>query len=140
MDYNKLNKSIRLANILHNMLDIEWLKYSMYRLEDPYHEIPALFFRVKTENQNIIELLNDLLNKFRGSRKWCVFKYPFSRKDLFCISIEEYREYCESLFNSGEFIFAKNYFGEKKYYELRELAIKDIDPLCNWVLNGLQSR
>lgn len=138
MDYNKLDTNIRLASILHNMLDIEWLKYSMFRLEDPYHEIPALYFRVKIENQNIIDLLKDLLNKFSGNRRWCVFRYPFSRKNMFCISIEEYKDYCESMFNSGEFIFAKEHFGEKRYYELRESAIKDIDPLCNWMIESLQ--
>lgn len=138
MDYNKLEISIRLASILHDKLDLEWLKYSMFRLGDPYHEIPALFFRVKIEDQTSIELLSNLLNLFSGRKNWCVFKYPFSRKNMYCISIEEYRDYCELMFNSGKFVFAKNHFGEKTYCELRELAIKDIDPLCNWVLKTLQ--
>ena len=95
------------------------------------------FFRVKTNDRNSIELLSKTLNLFSGRCKWCVFKYPFSRKNMYCVSVEEYRAYCETMFNSGECIFAKNHFGEMKHNELRELAIKDIGPLCDWVLRKI---
>ena len=57
---------------------------------------------------------------------------PFSRTDIYVISVIQFRDYKLYLSQQSDFITARQYFGDDKYKELCNSIISDLESLCEW--------
>lgn len=138
MDYRQIDLSQRLGYILHDKMCLEWMKYTMYKDGDPYHEIPALYLKFKVDSLIELNNISKRLSLYKGIHQWCIFKYPFSKNDLYCISTNEYRLYCNQIYElskHNEFALAQDYWGQDKYNHYVKSTRKDLDSLCDFFIN-----
>lgn len=134
MEYKTLDLYHRLGLIIHENMDIEWMKGSMYDPQDRYKVFPCLNMRFHEATRDAyIKRLHTILETYKGKNEWCIFKYPFSRKDVYLISIIQYREYCQFIYQQPDFISPQQYFGGDKYISLCDECISDLESLCDWV-------
>lgn len=134
MDYNSIDLYRRLGDIIVKKMDIEWMKGSMYNPQDRYKVFPCLNIKFHEESRDAyVKKLQAILETYKGKNEWCIFKYPFSRKGVHLISLIQYRDYCQFIFQQPDFISPQQYFGDDKYISLCDECISDLESLCDWV-------
>lgn len=140
VDYKEIELHLRLPYIVRHAFYLIQMKGSMYYPDSIFDHIPSTYcIFPELNSETSIQALSKALESFQGNCKWCVFKGPFSRKNLYVISIEDVRDYEQECFQNEENRSQQEYFGEQKYKLLCESAVSDMEELCNWVykkLNG----
>ncbi len=134
IDYKEVELKSRLPYIVEHAFYVIQMKGSMFYPDNIYDRIPSTYCIFPTEkSESSIQTLSNALESFQGNCKWCLFKGPFSRKNLYVISTEEVRDYELECFEKEITISKQEYFGEQKYKLLCENAVADMEELCNWV-------
>ncbi|WP_207667196.1 hypothetical protein [Butyrivibrio sp. X503] len=121
-----------IGKLLSDMLPVEWMRFTMFYVDDIYNGIPMLVFRLKSEDGNM-ESLQKSIDAFSGNEKWCVFMNPFSRKGNYILSIEPIKEMYLEGYDKGAPYNEKDYFGEDEYKALCERAVWDIPMLLDHI-------
>ena len=139
-NYKEVELQSRLSYIVKHAFYLIQMKGSMYYPDSIFDHIPSTYcIFPELNSETSIQALSKALESFQGNCKWCVFKGPFSRKNLYVISIEDVRDYEQDCFQNEENRSQQEYFGEQKFKLLCESAVSDMEELCNWVykkLNG----
>ena len=134
IDYKDVELKSRLPYIVEHAFYVIQMKGSMFYPDNIYDRIPSTYCIFPTEkSESSIQTLSNALESFQGNCKWCLFKGPFSRKNLYVISTEEVRDYEQECFEKEITISKQEYFVEQKYKLLCENAVADMEELCNWV-------
>ena len=134
IDYKEVELKSRLPYIVEHAFYLIQMKGSMFNPDNIYDRVPSTYCIFPTEkSESPIQTLSNALESFQGKCKWCLFKGPFSRKNLYVISTEEVRDYELECFEKEITISKQEYFGEQKYKLLCENAVADMEELCNWV-------
>ena len=140
IDYKEVELQSRLPYIVKHAFYLIQMRGSMFNPDNIYDRIPSTYCIFPTEKSEAsIQTLSNALESFQGKCKWCLFKEPFSRKNLYVISTEEGRDYEQECFEKEITISKQEYFGEQKYKLLRENAVADMEELCNWVYQKVNS-
>lgn len=137
MDIEKVELYHRLGYIISSKIRFEWMKVSMFDPKEKYARFPVLYFRFYSEDMKTnIEKISKVLNSYCGQNKWCIFKYPFSKKNIYSISVNQYYEYVIRT-SIEDYVSPQTYFGEDYYRELYDSVIEDIELLCDYVDKNL---
>lgn len=140
IDYKEVELQSRLPYIVKHAFYLIQMRGSMFNPDNIYDRIPSTYCIFPTEKSEAsIQTLSNALESFQGKCKWCLFKEPFSRKNLYVISTEEGRDYEQECFEKEITISKQEYFGEQKYKLLCENAVADMEELCNWVYQKVNS-
>lgn len=133
MDNNAQNLYYRLGMIIHEKMKVEWMKGSMFDPRDVYSYFPSLRLRFYQSTCDAdVKRIQTVLESYNGLNEWCIFKQPFSRTDIYVISVIQFRDYKLYLSQQSDFITARQYFGDDKYKELCNSIISDLESLCEW--------
>lgn len=117
---------------LKEVLPIEWMRYNMFNMEEPYRNIPFLTFRLKKKDETFDEL-KMAVEEFRGNEEWEIFKDPFSKKGNYILSLSILKQLYEKRAITDDFINEKSYFGELEYKKLCDNALEDIPELLKHI-------
>jgi hypothetical protein len=140
IDFKEVELQSRLPHIVRHAFYLIQMRGSMFNLDNIYDRIPSTYciFPIEDSEASLKILLN-ALESFQGNCKWCVFKGPFSRKNLYVISTEAVRKYEQECFEKEKTCSEQEYFGEQEYKLLCENAVADMEELCNWVYQKVNS-
>ena len=134
IDYKEVELQSRLPYIVEHAFYLIQMKGSMFNPDNIYDRIPSTYCIFPIEDSEAsLQILSNALESFQGNCKWCVFKGPFSSKDLYVISTEAVRKYEQECFEKEMTCSEQEYFGEQEYKLLCENAVADMEELCNWV-------
>lgn len=120
-----------LGHTVVDFLPVEWIKYTMFHIEEKYLHVPMLVFRL-IEKDNKFEKFVECINAFEGNSKWVVFRNPFSRKENYILSIYELKEMYQ--IDKEELPSQREYFGDG-YEKICDNAISDIVELTEHIKN-----
>ena len=140
IDYKKVELQSRLPYIVRHAFYLIQMRGSMFNPDNIYDRIPSTYCIFPIEDSEAsLKILSNALESFQGNCKWCVFKGPFSRKNLYVISTEAVRKYEHECFEKEMTCSEQEYFGEQEYKLLCENAVADMEELCNWVYQKVNS-
>ena len=136
-DYRTVKLSERLPHVIRHRFYLQQIRGCMFATDDKYNRIPSTYCIFPTTDDKDETKIAKVLESFKGNCKWCIFKGPFSRKNLYVISIEEYKLFEEDCNLKGNNCSALEYFGEQTYKALCDKALDDMEQLCDWVYEKL---
>lgn len=140
IDYKEVELQSRLSYIVKHAFYLIQMRGSMFNPDNIYDRIPSTYCIFPIEDSEAsLQILSNALESFQGNCKWCVFKGPFSRKNLYVISTEAVRKYEQECFEKEMTCSEQEYFGEQEYKLLCENAVADMEELCNWVYQKVNS-
>lgn len=140
IDYKEVELQSRLPYIVKHAFYLIQMRGSMFNPDNIYDCIPSTYCIFPIEDSEAsLQILSNALESFQGNCKWCVFKGPFSRKNLYVISTEAVRKYEQECFEKEMTCSEQEYFGEQEYKLLCENAVADMEELCNWVYQKVNS-
>ena len=140
IDYKEVELQSRLPYIVKHAFYLIQMRGSMFNPDNIYDRIPSTYCTFPIEDSEAsLQILSNALESFQGNCKWCVFKGPFSRKNLYVISTEAVRKYEQECFEKEMTCSEQEYFGEQEYKLLCENAVADMEELCNWVYQKVNS-
>ena len=136
-EYRTVDLSERLPHILRHRYYFKQIRGSMFASNDIYDRIPSTYCILPTSDDKTEAEIAKVLESFKGNCKWCIFKGPFSKKNIYVISIEEYKLFEEDCFQKELNYSALEYYGEESYKALCDKALDDMEQLCDWVYEKL---
>lgn len=121
-----MKRSEMIAYLLLNTFNLRQARAQMYVDENPYQEVPALYFHLKTDNttESDYQLIKEAVETFKGNLKWR-FGKGFTSKINYEIVPQIVRD---KKVKNPEKIF-KDSLPEWQYERTCELAIADIPYL-----------
>ena len=139
-NYKEVELQSRLSYIVKHAFYLIQMRGSMFNPDNIYDRIPSTYCIFPIEGSEAsLQILSNALESFQGNCKWCVFKGPFSRKNLYVISTEAVRKNEHECFEKEMTCSEQEFFGEQEYKLLCENAVADMEELCNWVYQKVNS-
>jgi len=119
---------------LYTISPLRTSKVSMFPLDDIYGHPPFLRFGFAlTNEEELISILKNIVNEFKGNLDWLIRKKPASKN---CILIPKI---FEEISSEGQF-YKKDFwikqFGENVYKHYIDSALEDIPKLAEYIKNG----
>ena len=133
VDYKDIELPGRLPYIIKHAFYVTQIKGTMFVSEDIYNRIPGTYcIFPETDTDESIQKISRTLESFQGNCKWCLYKSPFSRKNLYVISVEEFRIFEQTSYDYNSTDSVREFYGEPAYKSICEKAIADLEKLCDW--------
>lgn len=128
------NYETKVGRLIREHVNVEWMRYNMYKKSDMYANIPLLVFRICEGEEKKIENLKQCISDYEGKNKWKLFINPLTRKNNYILSLDimekMYSDYSEGVLVE---LNPKDLLGEKEYIKLCETAIQELPQLITYL-------
>lgn len=131
---NNQNYETKIGHLIHDNINVEWMRYNMYKENNIYESIPLLVFRIYEEEENKIESLKRCISDYKGINQWKLFVNPMTRKKNYILSLDIiekiYYDFSKGILTEFN---PKEILDEMEYKKLCETAVQEIPNLESYL-------